>query len=163
MTHEKLNAFGKLGRLITKRKFAVIGIWILMLAIILPVVLTASGYTSLTFNSAPDTKSESGKASQIITDHFQNSVSNDSLILVVSTDDASSIETQQFLDELVNKLKNDSGITGVENVTSLYTILIPALNGTNQGVYLAYGRLLTVDHTTYFKQVKQYLNLEFLF
>lgn len=139
MTHEKLNAFGKLGRLITKRKFAVIGIWILMLAIILPVVLTASGYTSLTFNSAPDTKSESGKASQIITDHFQNSVSNDSLILVVSTDDASSIETQQFLDELVNKLKNDSGITGVENVTSLYTILIPALNGTNQGVYLAYN------------------------
>ena len=139
MTHEKLNAFGKLGRLITKRKFAVIGIWILMLAIILPVVLTASGYTSLTFNSSPDTTTESGKANQIIKDHFQNSVSNDSLILVVSTDDASSIETQKFLDELVNKLQNDSGITGVENVTSLYTILIPALNGTNQGVYLAYN------------------------
>ncbi|HSV49163.1 MAG TPA: MMPL family transporter, partial [Candidatus Acidoferrales bacterium] len=139
MTHEKLNAFGKLGRLITKRKFAVIGVWILMLAIILPVVLTASGYTSLTFNSSPETNTESGKVSQIIKDQFQNSVSNDSLILVISTDDASSIETQKFLDELVNKIKNDTGVTGVENVTSLYTILIPALNGTNQGVYLAYN------------------------
>jgi RND superfamily putative drug exporter len=139
MTHEKLNSFGKLGRLITKRKFAVIGVWILLLAIILPVVLTASGYTSLTFNSSTDTNTESGKASNIIKEQFQNSVSNDSLILVISTDDASSIDTQEFIDELVDKIENDPSITGLENVTSLYTILIPALNQTNEGVYLAYN------------------------
>jgi uncharacterized membrane protein YdfJ with MMPL/SSD domain len=71
MTQGKLNTFGKLGRLITKRKYAVIIVWMLLLAIILPVVLTASGYTSLTFNSSTDTSSESGKASNIITAQFQ--------------------------------------------------------------------------------------------
>lgn len=139
MSHGKMNTFGKLGRLITKRKWAVIAVWVLLLAIILPVVLTASGYTSLTFNSSTDTGSESGKASQIITDQFHSSVANDSLIIVVSTNNASSLGTQRFLDDLVNKLKSDPSITGVENITSLYTILVPALNQTNQGIYLAYN------------------------
>lgn len=139
MTHEKLNAFGKLGRLITKRKFAVLSIWILLLAIILPVVFTAAGYTSLTFDSSTDENTESGKASSIIKEHFKSAVSNDSLIIVISTDDASSIETQAFVDELVDRLQNDTRLIGVENVTSIYSILIPALNQTNQAVYLVYN------------------------
>ena len=139
MTHEKLNTFGKLGRLITKRKFAILSIWILLLAIILPVVLTAVGYTSLTFDSSTDVNTESGKADRIIKEHFKNSVSNDSLIIVISTDDASSIETQVFVDELVDRLQNDTRLKGVENVTSIYSILIPALNQTNQAVYLVYN------------------------
>jgi RND superfamily putative drug exporter len=139
MSNGKVNAFGKLGRLITKRKWVVIAVWLLLLAIIVPVVVTASGYTSLTFNASTDTGSESGKANDIIANQFKSAVSNDSLILVVSTNNASSIETQKFLDDLVNKIKSDSSITGIENVTSIYAILIPALNQTNQGVYLAYN------------------------
>jgi predicted RND superfamily exporter protein len=138
MHNDKLNAFGKLGRLITKRKWSVIAVWVLLLAIIIPVIATASGYTATTFNSSTETNTESGKATDLIAQYFGSSVSNDSLILVISTNNASSIETQQLVENLVNKIKSDSSITGIENITSIYTILVPALNQTNQGVYEAY-------------------------
>ncbi len=138
MTQPKLNMFGRLGRLITKRKYAVIAVWILLLAIILPIVLTATGVNSLTMDTSTESNVESSKASDIITAQFQKSVSNDSLIIIISTDDASSINTQRFIDELVNKINSSSSITGIENITSVYSILIPALNQTNQGIYLAY-------------------------
>jgi putative drug exporter of the RND superfamily len=138
LINEKTNSFGKLGRLITKRKFTIIAVWILLLAIILPVVLTATNITSLTMDSSSDNNLESAKANKIISEQFQNSVSNDSLIIIISTDNAASINTQHFIDDLVTQIKADSKITGIENVTTVYSILIPALNGTNQGIYFAY-------------------------
>lgn len=109
----------------------------LLLAIILPVVLTASGVTSLQFGSSSDSSLESSKAEDIISAQFQNSVSNDSLIIVISTDNASSTNAQLFIDELTNQINSNSSITGVENITSVYSILIPVLNQTNQGIYFA--------------------------
>ena len=44
----------------------------------------------------------------------------------------------RFIDNLIAQIKSNSSITGIENVTSVYSILIPALNETNQGVYVAY-------------------------
>ena len=85
MGHEKLNTFGKLGRLITKRKYAIIGVWVLLLAIILPIALTANGVSSLTMNSSTDSSSDSSKANDIIKAQFQKSVSNDSLMIIIST------------------------------------------------------------------------------
>ncbi len=139
MNHDKLNAFGKLGQLITKRKFAIIGVWILLLAIILPVALTASGVSSLTMESSTDSSLESSQASDIIAAQFQKIVSNDSLIIVISTDNASSIDTQHFIDDLSAQINSSSSITGIENITSIYSVLIPVLNETNQGIYLAYN------------------------
>jgi hypothetical protein len=139
MTEGKTNAFGRLGRLITKRRYAIIGAWILLLAVILPVVLTATGVTSLTMESSTDSSLESSKAADIISAQFQKSVSNDSLIIIISTRDASSLATQRFIDELTNAINSSSKITGIENITSVYTILIPALNQTNEGVYTAYN------------------------
>ena len=109
------------------------------MAVILPVVLTASGVNSLQFGSSADSNLESSKAEDIISTQFQNSVSNDSLIIVISTDNASSINTQSFIDGLTTQINSSSSITGVENITSVYSILIPALNQTNQGIYFAYN------------------------
>ncbi len=133
------NSFGKLGHLITKRKFAVIAIWMLLLAIILPVVLTAGGVSSLQFGSSTDKNIESAKASDIISTQFKNAVPNDSLMVIISTDNASSLSSQKFIDDMVNKINGSSTIKGIENITSVYTILIPALNQTNHGIYVAYN------------------------
>ncbi len=138
MSNGKVNSFGKLGRTITKRKFSIIGAWILLLAIILPVVLTATGVTSLTLNNSSESDSESAKADAIIKAQFQSSVSNDSLVVIISTDDASSLATQNFIEDLTQKLNQSDAIEGLENITSVYSILIPALNATNDGVYEAY-------------------------
>jgi putative drug exporter of the RND superfamily len=139
MGNQKINTFGKLGQTITKRKFTIIAVWILLLAIILPIVATATGVTSLQMGQSEGTDLESNKAENIINAQFKNAVSNDSLIIIVSTDDASSINTQQFLDDLINQINGSSRITGIENITSVYSILVPALNQTNNAIYLAYN------------------------
>jgi putative drug exporter of the RND superfamily len=139
MTNEKLNSFGRLGQLITKRKWSIIAVWILLLAIILPIVVTATGVTSMTMEASTDSGLESAQANNIITTQFQKVVSNDSLIIIISTNDASSLDTQRFINELTNQIKQNSSITGLENITSVYSILIPALNQTNQGAYLIYN------------------------
>jgi putative drug exporter of the RND superfamily len=138
MTSEKVNSFGKLGRLIVKRKTAIIALWIILLAVILPVVITAQGVNSLQMGASSDSNLESVKASDIISAQFSSSVANNTLVIVVSADNVSSLDTQRFIDELINQIQDNENITGIENITSVYSILIPALNGTNQGVYLAY-------------------------
>ncbi|MGD6850799.1 MAG: MMPL family transporter [Candidatus Bathyarchaeia archaeon] len=139
MAQGKANSFTKLGRLITKRKYAIIAIWVILLAVILPVVVTATNFTSLTMDSSTDKTVESGLANDLIKEQFQKTVSNDSLVIIVSTDDASSINTQTFLKELTDAINQSSSITGIENITDVYSILIPALNQTNEGIYLAYN------------------------
>ncbi len=139
MAQGKANSFTKLGRLITKRKYAIIAIWVILLAVILPVVVTASNFTSLTMDSSTDKTVESGIANDLIKAQFQKTVSNDSLVIIISTDDASSLNTQKFIKELTDAINQNSSITGIENITDVYSILIPALNQTNEGVYLAYN------------------------
>jgi putative drug exporter of the RND superfamily len=88
--------------------------------------------------TSTDNSLESVKADDIISAQLSKMVANDSLILVISTDNASSLSTQQFINKLSNEIKYNSSIGGVENVTSVYSILVPALNSTNQGIYIAY-------------------------
>jgi RND superfamily putative drug exporter len=93
----------------------------------------------LQFSSSTDSGDESSKVESIINEQFRSAVANDSLIVVVTSKNASSISTQSFLDDLANQIENSADIKDVENITSVYSILIPLLNQTNQGVYLAYN------------------------
>lgn len=88
--------------------------------------------------ASTDSNQESALAEDIISAQFKKSVSNDSLVIVISTRDASSLATQQFIKELSDAINGSSSVTGIKNITSVYTILIPALNQTNEGVYAAY-------------------------
>ncbi len=138
MKTEKVNFFGKIGQLIIKRKFTVIFAWLLLLVIIVPFALSATGLISLQMGAADDNSLESVKANDLISQYFSSSVANDSLVIVVSTNNASSIETQRFLEQLSDQIKSDPTISGVQNVTNVYTILIPAINQTNEGAYTVY-------------------------
>lgn len=100
-------------------------------------MLTATGITSLQMTSASG-NTESSRATDIINAQFTKTVANNSLVIVISTNNASSLHTQQFIDKLAADIKSNPEITGVKNVTSVYSILVPALNQTNQGLYTAY-------------------------
>jgi hypothetical protein len=138
MKTEKVNFFGKIGKLIIKRKFTVIFAWLLLLVLIIPFALSATGVISLQMGSADDDSLESVKADNLISQYFSSSVANNSLVIVVSTNNASSIETQQFLEQLSDQIRSDPEISGIQNVTNVYTYLIPALNQTNEGAYTVY-------------------------
>ena len=158
MTSTNVNSFGKLGRLIVKRKYALIALWVILLAVILPVVLTAQGVNSLEMGSSTDNTTESVKAGNIISAQFSSSVANNTLVLVISTNNASSLSTQQFIDQLTDAIKDNASISGVQNITSVYSILVPALNDTNQGVYLAYDNA-NLTYTMLYSVPDIYLNV----
>ncbi len=134
----KQNIFTKIGKLITKRKYAVLIAWLLILVIVLPFTLDLSNVISLQMDTASDKSLESQKASDIISEQFSSTVSNDTLIMVVSSNNASSLETQDFIARVIADIKSDSSISNLENATSIYSVLIPALNQTNQATYLVF-------------------------
>lgn len=138
LVSERINSFGKLGRLITKRKYVMILAWIVILALVLPFVLDLSGVVSLQLGSASDAQLESVHASDIISSQFAATVPSNSLIVVVSTSNASSIQTQEFIDKVATEIESNSSISGLLDVTTIYSILIPTLNQTNQGTYAVF-------------------------
>jgi hypothetical protein len=134
----KQNGFTKLGRLITKRKYAVLVAWMLILVLVLPFILDLSGVISLQMDTASDKSLESQQASDIITAQFSSTVSNDTLMIVISTNNISSSQTQDFMARIIDGIKADPRISNLENITSIYTVLIPAINQTSQATYTVY-------------------------
>jgi len=139
MDQEKLNSFGKLGRSMIKRKYVVILVWIIILFLVLPIILNEKGVSSLQFGSPTDNTLESVKANNVIASQFPNSETNNSLVMVISTNNASSLNTQDFIDKLTQEIQSNHSITELENVTSIYSILILTLNQTNQATQAAYS------------------------
>ncbi|XES77459.1 MAG: MMPL family transporter [Candidatus Bathyarchaeia archaeon] len=138
MHAEKQNSFTKIGKLITKRKYAVLVAWLLILVLVLPFVLDLSGVVSLQMDTASDKNLESQKASDMISAQFASTVSNETLMIVVSSQNASSMQTQDFINRVINDIKANPDISNLENVTSIYTVLVPVLNQTNEATYTVY-------------------------
>ncbi len=112
--------------------------WLLILVLVVPFILDLSSVISLQMDTASDKSLESQKASDIISKQFSSTVSNDTLIVVVSSNNASSLQTQDFIARLIAGIKSNSSISNLENATSIYSVLITALNQTNQATYLVY-------------------------
>jgi hypothetical protein len=89
-------------------------------------------------NSASDKNLESARASSIINAQFSSSVANNTLVIVVSSPDVSSAETQDFINRITAQIQSSSGVSGLESVNDIYTVLIAVINQTNEGVYVAY-------------------------
>jgi RND superfamily putative drug exporter len=139
MGQEKVNSFGKLGRLTVKRKYGLIVAWIVLLVIVLPFVLNEKGINSLQMTTATGNNLESVKASNIINAEFPNTVPNNTMVVVISTSNASSMQTQEFINRLTSAIESNSSIMGIKNITSIFSILVPTLNQTNHAVYTAYN------------------------
>ncbi len=135
MEGKKVNSFGRIGKFITKRKYIVILAWLVLLALIVPFALNLGGIVSLQLGSGTDSRLESAQASNIISSQFAATVSNNSLAIVVSSANVSSLQTQEFISKITSEISSNSSISGLENITSVYSVLIPALNQTNQATY----------------------------
>src|SRR5215471_2885867 len=92
--HNNRSIFARLGGFIVRRKYLLIVAWIIAFGIIIPVVFGSGNNTSLQQTSTTGPKLESDKATDIITAQFSKTVSNSSLIIVVTTSNASSQKIQ---------------------------------------------------------------------
>jgi putative drug exporter of the RND superfamily len=109
--------------------------WILALIIIIPLLGGLGKVTSLQQGSASGNQLESIRAADIITAQFQKTVPNSTLLIVVSTKNASSIATQQTVAQITGELKSNKTIVGLQSSVDVYSTFYSILKGINRGVY----------------------------
>src|SRR6266852_5661665 len=103
--------FQRIGRLVVRRRGYVIVAWILALVIVVPLLSGLGKVTSLQQGSAAGNQLESVLADNIITAQFQKTVPNSTLLIVITTKNASSASTQQLVAQINSGLRTDTAIT----------------------------------------------------
>jgi RND superfamily putative drug exporter len=119
-----------LGQFVTKRHRIIIVFWIIALVAAIPAALNEGGALSLQQGSASGNHLESVEASDLIRAQFANSVASNTLIIVVTAENVTTPAVQEAIANLVAQVKADKNLTGIQEVTSIYSILYPVLNGT---------------------------------
>ena len=129
--------FKKLGHLVYRRRKYIIVAWIIVLVLLIPVISGVSKYESLQMGSATGSQLESVVASNLISAQFASTVANSTLLVVVSGANVSSPATQAFLSSLVQSVKSDAGIKGVNQTIDVYTPLYATIGSLNKAAYSA--------------------------
>jgi RND superfamily putative drug exporter len=92
-------------------------------------------YTSLEQGSASGPQLESVMASNLISAQFAKTVANSTLLVVVTGNNVSSVETQTFVSQLVHAVKTDPGIRGLNQTVDVFSPLYSTINGLNRASY----------------------------
>jgi len=129
--------FRRLGKAVYGRRRYVIVAWIVALVLVVPVILNEGKVSSLNQIGTTGIQPESAQAANIISAEFSKTVANSTLLVVVSTNNASSLQTQSLLRGLVSSLKADKNIHGLNQTIDVYTTLYSAIAGANKGAYAA--------------------------
>ena len=129
--------FRRLGRLVYSWKRYVVVAWVIALVLVIPIIFQEGKVTSLQLGSASGSQLESVKASDLISEQFSSKVPNSTLIVVVSGPNVTSAATQSFVRHLVNSIKNDSEIKGLNQTVDVYSPIYSAVSGVNRAVYSA--------------------------
>ena len=129
--------FRRLGKAVYRRRRYVIVAWIIALVLVVPAILNEGKVSSLNQIGTTGNQSESAQAANIISAEFSRTVANSTLLVVVSTNNASSLQTQSLLRGLVSSLKADKNIHGLNQTIDVYSTLYSAIMGANKGAYAA--------------------------
>ena len=135
--HHRSTPFRSIGGFVYKRRRVVIVAWILALALLIPVIMSATNSTSLNEGSASGSQLESVQASQLIAAQFSRTVANSTLLVVVRGANVSSPATQEFVSRLVHYLGEDSSLKGLNQTVDVYSPLYSAIEGVNGATYSA--------------------------
>jgi putative drug exporter of the RND superfamily len=109
----------------------VVVLWVVALVAVIPVVINEGNALSLSQGGTTGNNLESVRASNIIQAQFGSSVANNSLIIVVTGKNVTTPAVQDTINRLVSQIKSDKNLTGVQSVTSVYSVLYPILNSTS--------------------------------
>jgi len=117
--------FDKLANVVTKRYKLIIAIWVVALLFSVPAMLMLNDVVSYSSDMASgEDTSESGRASQIIAENFQSSVSNSTLIIVLQSDDMTEADAREYVIEVQQDLES-ADLPYFEGVSSIYSYAHP--------------------------------------
>ncbi len=126
-----------MGRFVVKRHRVVIVLWVIALVALIPAAMSEGSVLSLQQGTASGGNLESVMASNVIKAHFSKSVPSNVLVVVVTADNVTSPSVQDYVNGLVSQVKSDKGLDGIQNVTSVYSVLYPILNKTGGAAHSA--------------------------
>jgi RND superfamily putative drug exporter len=129
--------FSRLGETVVKRHRLIVLFWIVALVASIPVALNEGSALSLQQGSASGSHLESVEASDLISAQFAKSVAPNTLIIVVRANNVTTPAVQDYIRGLVAQIEADKDLTGIQNVTSVYSVLYPILNDTGGGALKA--------------------------
>jgi RND superfamily putative drug exporter len=152
--------FDRLGKFIVKRYKAVLVLWVIILAVSIPLAVKSSNVVSYQQTSSGTTgTTDSEKAQAILDEQFPRTISNSTFLIVIQADNVSSPAMRDFMLGFEQRARSDPKITYMEQgepgafpkgFVSVYTaqryILIQAVSGMNAGLYLTEGG---VNQTAY--------------
>ena len=129
--------FRRLGKAVYGRRRYVLVAWIIALVLVVPIILNEGKVSSLNQIGTTGIQPESAQAANIISAEFAKTIANSTLLVVVSTNNASSLQTQSLVRGLVSSLKADKNIHGLNQTVDVYSTLYSAIVGVNKGTYSA--------------------------
>jgi len=112
--------FDRLAKMVTKRYKLIVAIWAIALILSAPAMLMLNDVVSYDTDMSSAGESESTRATEIIENEFQSSVSNGTLIIVLQSDDMTSGEARDYVLELQQRIE-DADIEYLEDVSSIYS------------------------------------------
>ena len=127
--------FRWLGGFVYRRRKYIVVAWIVALVLLVPVIVREGSVTSLQQGSASGSQLESVQASNLISAQFPKSVPNSTLIVAVSSPNVTSSSTQIFISQLVHKIKDDSGIEGLNQTVDVFSPIYSTINSLNHAAY----------------------------
>jgi RND superfamily putative drug exporter len=137
----KRSIFERLGRAVIRKRHTIVVAWVVLMLVVLVVISRSGSVTSNQQGSSSGANLESVEASNIISQEFPKAVPNSTLLIVIETKNASSLGTQQFVKDLISNLNGSSSssasskLRGLENTSSVYSLLYEILNRTNRAVF----------------------------
>jgi putative drug exporter of the RND superfamily len=135
VVHRRSTPFRWLGGFVYRRRKYIVVAWVIALVVLVPVIMKEGSVTSLQQGSATGSQLESIQASNLIAAEFPKSVPNDTLLVDISGANVTTPATQAFVNQLVQYIKNDPGIAGLNQTIDVYSPLYSAINGVNHAAF----------------------------
>jgi len=133
--HRRSTPFRWLGGFVYRRRKYIVVAWVIALVVLVPVIMREGSVTSLQQGSATGSQLESIQASNLVAAEFPKSIPNDTLLVDISGANVSTPATQAFVNHLVQYIKDDSGIEGLNQTIDVYSPLYSAINGVNHATF----------------------------
>lgn len=134
--------FDRLANTVTKHYKLIIVIWVALLLLSVPAMMSLDGVVSYDSEMTSDDQNESTIAAKIIADNFQGSVANSTLIIVLQSDDMTTADARDFVLQLQNDLMSaDLAFMEENGIGSIYSyagaVMIMAINELGPQMYVA--------------------------
>ncbi|MDD1772864.1 MAG: MMPL family transporter [Methanomassiliicoccales archaeon] len=112
--------FDRLAKIVTKRYKLIIVIWVIALLVSIPAMLSLNDVVSYDSDMSSGGDSESTQVTEIITENFQSSVSNGTILIVLQSDNMTDAEARDYILKLQQELE-DGDLEYLESVSSIYS------------------------------------------